>query len=99
MTDIQTRKIGPLDFRIHTPNLLNEILLNKGTSALEIPLKTLGHKLFELAECAAEINNPALNKIMLELTLYEIADAIKYPDQKEYREAMKTIEQQLTGTG
>lgn len=79
---------GTLRWRTHVSNLLKEILVNKGTWALARPIDIFGKQLFEVAQRAAELDDPKLNLLMLELTLYEIADADIHPDQKGYREAV-----------
>ena len=87
-----------LTWRVHVPNLLKEILNNKGTSILAAPLSILGRKLYELGEIANRINDPELNAMMCELTIYSIADPESEdhdPDLvAELREAAKTIKKQ-----
>lgn len=61
-------------WKIHTPNLLKEVMCNPGTGMLGKPLTIFGQVLFDMAECAARINDPELNEFMCRLTLYEIAD-------------------------
>jgi len=71
-------------FRVHTPNLLNEIFNNPGTVMLTIPFKVFAGKLEEVARRAAQLNDPKLNKLMMELALYEVAD----PKSPEYDPAI-----------
>lgn len=71
----------PVDiWRVHTPKLLQEILQNPGTSTLSKPLNIFGRILFDVGEAAARINDPELNKLMIRLCIYEIAD----PDSPIY---------------
>lgn len=70
-----------LDWKVHTPNLLKEVLANPSTGILSAPLKIFGDILFEVAERASEINDPELNLLMCRLALYEVAD----PNSKNYK--------------
>ena len=64
-----------LSWRCHTPNLLNEILNNNPKMGIfSTPINILGKLLAEVGERAAEINDPELNKLMVRLTIYSIAD-------------------------
>ncbi len=65
---------GPLPWRVHTPNLLTEVLNNPGTSILSKPINILGKLLAEVATRASELNDVELNKLMIQLTLYSVAD-------------------------
>lgn len=67
-------------WRIHTPNLLAEILNNPGTAILRSPLAILGNLLAAVGERAAQINDPELNALMIRLTIYSIAD----PNSPDY---------------
>lgn len=62
------------EWRVHTPNLLKEVLSNPGTGMLIIPLKILGKLLTAVGDRASELNDPELNKLMLRLTIYSAAD-------------------------
>lgn len=73
------QKLRP-EWKVHTANLLKEILNNPGTGVLRIPLLTLSRLLIAVAERAAQLNDPILNDLMCRLTLYEIAD----PEKKSY---------------
>lgn len=68
------QKLIEMQWKVHTPNLLNEVLSNPSTSMLHRPLQLLGERLHAMAERAAELNDPALNAHMMALTLYEVAD-------------------------
>lgn len=67
-------------FKVHSANLIQEILNNKGTEVLHKPLLIFRNILGQVAERAAELNDVELNKLMMQLALYEIAD----PESKEY---------------
>lgn len=69
-----------LSFAVHTPRLLNEVLVNPGTEMLTIPLQVFGRLLFDVGIVASRINDPVLNALMCKLTIYSIAD----PDSKDY---------------
>lgn len=61
-------------WRVHSPNLLGEILKNPGSGILSIPLNIFGKLLAEVGERAAELNDPKLNALMARLTIYSVAD-------------------------
>lgn len=63
-----------LGWKVHTPNLLAEILNNEGTGMLVRPLQMFGRLLAMVAERASELNDPEMNKLMCRLTLYSVAD-------------------------
>ena len=70
-----------LYFRIHVPNFLKEIANNnKLGGVLIVPLNTLRIYLGKVAERASELNDPKLNLLMCEMSLYEVAD----PESKEF---------------
>lgn len=75
-------------FRVHVPNLLNETFINacrkKDLIALRIPLNVFNTYLRTLTERCAELNDPVLNKIMIDMTLYEQSDL----SSKEYNQEM-----------
>jgi len=64
-------------WKVHTSNLLEEILTNKSATILHKPLAIFGRVLAEVGERAAELNDPILNELMCRLTIYEIADQTK----------------------
>jgi hypothetical protein len=72
-----------LHWRVNTPGLLEEILSNDSAAILKIPLQIFGRLLSDVAERAAAINDPELNKLMMRLALYEVADpnSDKYDSQ------------------
>jgi hypothetical protein len=68
------RKARTVEFTVHTPNLLNEILTNHGTGILEKPLQIFGGILHEVAQRAIALDDPEMNILMMRLTLYRQAD-------------------------
>ncbi len=80
-----------LEFKIHAPNFLKEVFdLNpKLGGVLFVPANTLRTYLLQIAQRASELNDPKLNAIMCQMSLYEIAD----PESKEYdrEKTMKII--------
>lgn len=70
------------EWRCHTPNLLAEIMTNKGAEVLRTPLMIFGALLHEVATRAAQINDAALNTLMLRLTLYDAADLSKHSSEE-----------------
>jgi hypothetical protein len=77
-------------WKVHTPNLLKEILNNPGTGILTQPISIFGKLLAEVGERAAEINDPRLNALMIRLTIYSASD----PNSPDYDAALckKAIE-------
>jgi hypothetical protein len=65
-----------LNWKVHTPNLLGEMLNNEGASVLRIPLTIFGKLLEAVALRASELHDTELDKLMLRLALYEIADPL-----------------------
>ena len=68
---------GEHGFKIHTTSLLKEIVecaLRENQGVLKVPLNTLLRYLGSVATRASQINDPILNKIMCDMTLYEVAD-------------------------
>lgn len=68
-----------LKWRVHTANLLHEILSNQTAWVLHQPMRIFGSILAEVGERAAELNDPKLNALMCRLTIYTCADP-KSPD-------------------
>jgi len=69
-----------LDWRVNTPGLFKEILINPGMWIMRQPLQILAEILYELGERCADINDPQLNAIMCRLSIYSISD----PNSPEY---------------
>ena len=64
----------PMHWKVHVPNLLKEVMSNQGAWALSIPINIFARLLHDVAARASELNDPEMNKLMMRLTLYEIAD-------------------------
>lgn len=77
-----------LPFRCHTPKLLNETFVGAcrevDLAALRIPLNHFIEYLRILTSRCAELNDPVLNKIMIDMTLYEESD----PYSKSHNQEM-----------
>lgn len=71
-------------WKVHTPNLLREVLNCQGSSALRIPLTIFSHLLSEVGERAAQLNDPKLNELMMRLTIYAVAD----PEMPDYDQSI-----------
>ncbi len=82
-------KAREMQWRIHTPNFLKEIIEcaspEQKNGILKQPIKIFQSLLIELAERCSEINDPKLNALMCRLTLYEIAD----PESKDFDSKLK----------
>lgn len=52
-----------VQFRVHTPNLLAQVLDNPGTAVLKIPLIILLRLLGRVAERAIELDDPIMNEL------------------------------------
>ena len=74
------------EWKVHTPQLLKEVLDNPTTQILKIPLTILAGLLFAVAKRASELNDPQLNALMCRLTLYEISDPYSSEFDKEKTE-------------
>lgn len=76
-----------LQWKVHTTGLFKEIASMEG-GAFRIPLNILQYLLAQVAQRAIELNDPQLNKLMIQLTLYSIAN----PNDPDYdSEAVKRI--------
>lgn len=71
-----------LEWRVHTPALLQEIADNSNNAILQRPIQIFGKLLGEVGDRAAELNDPKLNALMMRLTIYSVAD----PDSPDYDE-------------
>jgi len=74
------KKNKDMKWRVNTPQLLEESLVNKGSWALKTPFTILQHILSEVARRAIELNDKELNKLMIRLSLYEISN----PKSKDF---------------
>jgi len=67
-----------LAFKVPIPNLLNETFVNavrpSDLAALRIPLNFMTKYLASVAGRCAELNDPVLNKLMVDMALYEQSD-------------------------
>lgn len=75
-------------FRVHVPNLLRETFVSairpNDLAALRIPLNEfMGYLRILTARCS-ELNDPVLNKIMIDMTLYDESDF----ESKDFNQAM-----------
>lgn len=61
-------------WKVHTPRLMSEILVNPEMSIMRQPLMIMKGLLAEVARRAIELDDPELNALMLRLTLYEQGD-------------------------
>jgi hypothetical protein len=80
-------KATDLSWTCHTPNLLAEVLNNKGSEVLRMPINIFSRLLHRVAERASQLNDPELNLLMMDLTLYDIADPDKH--SSEERESVR----------
>lgn len=71
-----------VNWRVHTPNLLREVLSNPSASILSQPINIFGNLLHEVGARAAKLNDPILNELMCRLTLYSVAD----PESPDFSE-------------
>jgi hypothetical protein len=71
-------------WRVHTPSLLTQVLDNEGAQILAVPINIFGKLLAAVADRAAVLNDPELNKLMVRLTLYSQAD----PHSPDYDAAL-----------
>lgn len=66
------KKSRELYFNIDTPSFLDEISKNDVLRFAAVPFSILKTKLGMIAKRAAELNDPKLNVLMLEMKLYEV---------------------------
>lgn len=71
-----------LHWRVNTAGLFQEIIGNNATAILTRPLQITGHLLAQVANRAAQLNDPELNGLMCQLALYSVSDP---NDKKNYR--------------
>jgi hypothetical protein len=77
------KSVLDIGFRVHVPNLLNDIILNQlrdKSGILRIPMNQFQSLLKDVAQRATELNDPELNILMLSLALYEV-DPHDIPDE------------------
>lgn len=75
MSDINLYTHG---FKVHVPNLLNETFINavrpKDLCALRVPLNIFCKYLDSLATRCSELNDPVLNRLMVEMSIFTVGD-------------------------
>ena len=72
--------------------LCDNTLMHGNNGVLKVPLITMQQNLIKIAERASQLNDPVLNKIMADMTMYEIVD----PSSDIYDpEAIKKIYQKF----
>lgn len=90
-----THKTG-LYWKVNTPGLLEEILVNNETRFLKVPINIFQNILGQVAERAIKINDPELNLLMCRLALYEQAN----PYSKDYdKDIFEKLEKQIKKDG
>lgn len=71
-------------FCIHVPNFLKEVYDNavrpEDKQALNIPMSIFAKYLNSIADRCSQINDPILNRLMVETTLYAVSD----PENEAY---------------
>ena len=67
-------KAKTVEWKCHTSRLMLEVLENQSCSTLKVPINIFGKLLANVATRASQLNDPILNKLMCQLTLYEVAD-------------------------
>lgn len=73
---------------VHTPNMLKEVLTNNQAKIFSIPFNVFGKILNNVGVRASQLNDPVLNDLMCQLTIYSIAD----PESPDYnQEALQEI--------
>jgi len=71
-----------LEWRVHTPNLLQHIIDIPMPGMLGVPLNVFARLLMQVGQRAAELNDEKLNKLMMQLTIYSAAD----PQSEDYNQ-------------
>lgn len=80
-----------LKWKCHTKNLFDEIIECSGVPVLRVPLNICYTLIQKVADRCAEINDPKLNALMVQLTMYTIAD----PEHEDFDpEQVKAIMQE-----
>jgi hypothetical protein len=73
-TPASTREPLNPEWRVHTARIFKEVLENPTCQVLRQPLLIMDDLMRRVASRAAELNDHELNQLMLQLTLYAIAD-------------------------
>ena len=66
--------MSDLQWKVHTPNLLEEVQNGSGMAIYRVPILIFGKLLALVGDRAAELNDPKLNALMCRLTIYSVAD-------------------------
>lgn len=64
----------PVEWKVHTPRLLSEIMTNNHMGILKIPMNIFGRMLAALAERAMVLGDVPLDHLMIRLALYSQGD-------------------------
>lgn len=82
-----------LHFTIHTPRIFEELLtcVPQVQTTLRIPLLVFRSYIDMVATRASQLNDPILNELMCDMTLYAIADP--YDKENHNREAVKKVKE------
>jgi hypothetical protein len=81
------KKIDTPYWRVHTTNMLKEVLVNQEMAIMARPFDIFAKILYALADRAREINDPELNSLMCRLTLFSTAD----PESEYYDERVTEL--------
>ena len=77
-----------LDFDVHLPNLLAEVLNNQSCWVLATPINITKGLLAELAQLAIEIDDTRLHIMMLRLGLYEVSASERVKEIKRLKSSL-----------
>lgn len=87
-----TRETLNPEWRVHTARIFKEVLENPTCHILRQPLLIMDSLMRRVASRAAELNDHELNQLMLQLTLYAIADPYSPDfDPKRVQEILNMI--------
>jgi hypothetical protein len=84
-------------WKVHTPNLLKEMMSSCQADVLAQPVRIFGLLLFAVVERAAEINDPVLNDLMCRLTFYSIADPMSEDYDRELVGNIRELAEKVKG--
>lgn len=82
-------------FKIHVPNMMSDIIAHISPDAgaqasMRVPMAIFKRYLLSIAKRCTEINDPILNKLMMEMALYEQG----HPPHPDYKEYMDTVQEE-----
>lgn len=66
--------MNEMEFKVNTPQLLKEITTNPLGAVMRIPLNIFQNLLGRVAVRASQLNDPELDKLMIQLALYAVGD-------------------------